>query len=66
MSGGCVLISKRLGEDWFFSGAFVDFRCISAIFRLICLEIKVFFVYLQSDGAGITIAHLENINAKKL
>lgn len=41
---------KRLGEDWFFSGAFVVFRFISVFFRAICLEVKRNFVYLQTKG----------------
>ena len=32
---------KRLGEEWFFSGAFVVFRNISVIFRTFCFEVMV-------------------------
>lgn len=41
---------KRLGENRFFSGAFVVFRYISTIFRTFCLEVMIYFVYLQTDG----------------
>lgn len=40
---------KRLGEEWFFSGAFVVFYHISAIFLVFCLEVKINFVYLQTE-----------------
>lgn len=33
--------AKRLGEEWFFSGAFVVFRNISVIFRAFCLEVMM-------------------------
>ena len=39
---------KRLGEDRFFSEAFVVFHNISVIFRAICLVVLRFFVYLQT------------------
>ena len=40
---------KRLGEDKFFSGAFVVFYNISTIFRAFCLVVKIIFVYLQTE-----------------
>lgn len=40
---------KRLGEDMFFSGAFVVFRHISAIFRVFCLVILGNFVNLPTE-----------------
>ena len=40
---------KRLGEDSFFSGAFVVFLCISEILCAFCLVVLRFFVYLQTD-----------------
>lgn len=41
---------KRPGEDKFFSGAFVVFRRISAIFRKFCLVVMEFFVNLPAKG----------------
>ena len=41
--------AKRLGEDSFFSGAFVVFCRVSAIFRIFCLVILRYFVYLQAE-----------------
>ena len=58
--------SKRLGEEGFFSGAFVVFRHISVIFSLICLEGKRFFVYLQAIKGVATNCPPEYINVNKL
>ena len=44
-----VSTAKRLGEDWLFSGAFVVFCRVSAIFRIFCLVILRYFVYLQAE-----------------
>lgn len=43
-----ISIAKRLGEEWFFFEAFGISRYISVIFRVFCLEVKGFFVYLQT------------------
>lgn len=50
-------MTKRLGEDRFFFGAFVVFDCIFAIFRAFCLEVKRFFVYLQAKKGVDTISY---------
>ena len=42
-------MGKRPGEDRFFSGAFVVFCHISAIFCAFCLVIKRIFVYLRTE-----------------
>lgn len=41
--------AKRLGEEWFFSGAFVVFRYISVIFRAFCLEVLRLFPIFAID-----------------
>ncbi len=48
--GYVTAIVKRLGEDRFFSGAFVVFRHISAIFCVFCLVVLGNFVYLPRSG----------------
>lgn len=54
---------KRLREESFFSGAFVVFRHISAIFRVFCLVVFGFFVYLHTvKGATICTSDLANDN----
>ncbi len=52
-----VSIVKRLGEDYFFSGAFVFFQHISAIFRAFCLVVFGNFVYLHTVKGVDTISH---------
>lgn len=47
--------AKRLGEDKFFSGAFVVFCHISVIFRTFCLVVFKNFVYLQAMKGDSTI-----------
>ena len=46
--GSGASVAKRLGEEWFFSGAFVVFYHISAIFLVFCLVIRGFLVYLPT------------------
>lgn len=58
--------AKRLGEEWFFSEAFVVFRHISVIFRVFCLEVIRFFVYLQTVKGVATICSPEFLNVNKL
>lgn len=60
-----AVMGKRLGEDWFFSGAFDVFYYISAIFLAFCLVIKINFVYLQAVKGG-TISYAVIVNANKL
>ena len=55
-------MGKRPGEDWFFSGAFCCFLWFSAIFRLICLEVLRFFVYLQVVRGVIARSELITTN----
>ena len=57
---------KRLREDRFFSGAFVVFRHISEIFRLICLVVMRNFVYLQTVKGVDANSHPELISPKKI
>lgn len=57
--------AKRLGEDKFFSGAFVVFRSISAIFRAFCLVVLRNFVYLQAVKDVTPLAIL-SINELKI
>ena len=56
---------KRFGEDRFFSGAFVVFRCISVIFRVFCLMVKRNIVYLQTDGL-VCVTAIASYKAKHL
>ena len=58
--------AKRLGEDKFFSGAFDVFRHISAIFRVFCLVVLGFFVYLQAEKGAAPICAPEYNELKKL
>jgi hypothetical protein len=61
-----ISIAKRLGEEWFFFEAFAVFRRISDIFRVFCLVVFGFFVYLQTvKGKSIT-SYPEHLNPKKL
>ena len=46
---------KRLGEDWFFSGAFVVFAIFLLFFHVFCLVVKRKFVYLQTDSTEAEI-----------
>ena len=48
--------AKRLGEDKFFSGAFVVFCHISVIFREFCLVVLGNFVYLPTEWELTLIA----------
>lgn len=57
---------KRLGEDMFFSGAFVVFRHISAIFCVFCLVIFGNFVYLHTVKGVATICPPYYLNVNKL
>ncbi len=61
-----ISTAKRLGEDWFFSGAFVVFCCISTIFRAFCLVEKRNLVYLQTVKGVATICFPDYINVNKL
>lgn len=63
--GGLTSTAKRVGEDRFFSGAFVVTSCISAIFRLICSVILRFSVYLQSDKL-VCVTAIASYKAKHL
>lgn len=55
--------AKCLGEEWFFSEAFVVFRRISDIFRVFCLVVFGFFVYLHTvRGATICTSDLADDN----
>ena len=64
--GYVAATGKRLGEDRFFSGAFVVFRCISEILCAFCLVVLRFFVYLQTTKGVATICPPEYINVNKL
>lgn len=66
--GGRYLAStdKRLGEDCSFSGAFVVFCDISAIFRALCFVEKRNFVYLQAVKGVAPISDPEYNKLKKL
>ena len=57
--------AKRLGEDKFFSGAFVVFCHISVVFREFCLVVLSFFVYLHIVKGVSIIFHPEPIIFKK-
>lgn len=48
--------AKRLGEDKFFSGAFVVFRNIFVVFRMFCLAVKRNLVFLQAEKALLPTA----------
>lgn len=58
--------AKRLGEERFFSEAFVVFHYISVIFRVFCLVIKRIFVYLQTIKGDDTISYPVPIEANEL
>lgn len=58
--------AKRLGEDKFFSGAFVVFCHISVIFREFCLVVLGNFVYLQAVKGVAPISDPEYNKLKKL
>ena len=59
-------MSKRPGEDWFFSGAFCCFLWFSATFRQICLEVLRFFVYLQPTKGVEVMCYPKCLSIKKL
>jgi hypothetical protein len=58
--------TKRLGEECFFSGAFVVFYHISAIFRAFCLVILGNFVNLHTVKGVATICYPDYLNVNKL
>jgi hypothetical protein len=57
---------KRLREESLFSGAFVVFRHISDIFRLICLVVMRNFVYLQTVKGVDFLSHPKLIKPKEV
>ena len=59
-------VAKRHGEDRFFSGAFVVFYHISAIFRAFCLVIRGFLVYLHTVKGVDANSHPNPIIQKKV
>lgn len=59
-------IAKRLGEDRFFSGAFVVYCHIFIFFRVFCLVVKRNFVYLQAVKGVATISFPEYLNVNKI
>jgi hypothetical protein len=62
-----VATAKRLGEKWSFSGAFVVFYHISAIFRAFRLVVKRVFVYLQAVKVlRLSVSETEYVNGYKL
>jgi len=52
--------AKRLGEDWFFSGAFGVFTAFVLFLCLICLEVMSFFVYLQTKIVILSTTNVHN------